>query len=84
MGPTQPPLQQVPGAPFLGIKQPGHEDDHSHPSSTKIKNAWSYASIPHTPSWHGTYLCTKTTSPSYLSLPTALLTISFYTIQVKL
>jgi hypothetical protein len=31
--PTQPPIQWVPGAISLGVKQPGHEADHSPPSS---------------------------------------------------
>jgi hypothetical protein len=36
-GPTQPPIQWVPGALSLGVKRPGHETDHSHPSSAKVK-----------------------------------------------
>jgi hypothetical protein len=28
------------------IKQPGHEADHSSPSSAEVKNAWNYTSIP--------------------------------------
>jgi hypothetical protein len=31
--PTQPPIQWVPGALSLGVKWPGHEADHSPPSS---------------------------------------------------
>jgi hypothetical protein len=31
--PTQPPIQWVPGALSLGVKRPGREVDHSHPSS---------------------------------------------------
>jgi hypothetical protein len=30
----------------LGVKRPGREADHSPPSSTDVKNAWSYTSIP--------------------------------------
>jgi hypothetical protein len=30
----------------LGVKQLGCEVDHSHPSSAKVKNAWSYTSTP--------------------------------------
>jgi hypothetical protein len=37
LGPTQPPIQWVPGAPSLGVKQPGREADHSPPSSAEIK-----------------------------------------------
>ena len=29
------------------IKQPGHDVDHSHPSSAEVKNEWSYTSAPH-------------------------------------
>ena len=30
----------------LGVKRPGREFDHSHPSSAMVKNEWSYTSIP--------------------------------------
>jgi hypothetical protein len=37
----------------LWVKRPGHEVDHSHPSSAEVKNAWTYTSNPHkTPSWN--------------------------------
>jgi hypothetical protein len=29
---------------FPGVKLPGHEADHSPPSSAEVKNAWSYTS----------------------------------------
>jgi hypothetical protein len=29
-----------------GVGHPDHEADHSPPSSTKVKNAWSYTSAP--------------------------------------
>jgi hypothetical protein len=32
-GPTQPPIQWVPGALSLGVKWPGREADHPPPSS---------------------------------------------------
>jgi hypothetical protein len=35
--PTQPPIQGVPGALSLGVKRLGCEDDHSPPSSAKVK-----------------------------------------------
>jgi hypothetical protein len=38
LDPTQPPIQGVPGALFLGVKQLGHEADHSCPSSAEVKN----------------------------------------------
>jgi hypothetical protein len=36
-GPTQPPIQWVPGALSLGVKRPGREADHSPPSSAEVK-----------------------------------------------
>jgi hypothetical protein len=45
LGPTQPPIQWVPGALSLGVKQPRHKADHL-PSSAKVKNAWNYTSTP--------------------------------------
>jgi hypothetical protein len=44
LGPSQPPIQGVPGALSLGVKQPGREADHSPPSSAEVKNACSYTS----------------------------------------
>jgi hypothetical protein len=46
LGPTQPPMQWVPGALSLGVKRPEREADHSPPSSAEVKNAWSYTSTP--------------------------------------
>jgi hypothetical protein len=46
LGFTQPPIQWVPGVLSLGVKRPGREADHSHPSSAEVKNAWSYTSTP--------------------------------------
>jgi len=37
LGPTQPPIQWVPGALYLVVKRPGHEADHSSPSSAEVK-----------------------------------------------
>jgi hypothetical protein len=37
LGPTQPPIQLVPVALSLGVKQPGREADHSPPSSAEVK-----------------------------------------------
>jgi hypothetical protein len=53
LGPTQPPIQWVPGAFTLRVKRPGREADHSPPSSVEIKNACMYTSTPNTSSWHG-------------------------------
>jgi hypothetical protein len=37
LGPTQPPIQWVPGAVSLGVKWPGCEADHSLPSSADVE-----------------------------------------------
>jgi hypothetical protein len=37
LGPTQPPIQCIPGALSLGIKRPGREADHSPPFSVEVK-----------------------------------------------
>jgi hypothetical protein len=37
LGPTQPPIQWVPGALSLEVKRPGRESDHSPPSSAEVK-----------------------------------------------
>jgi hypothetical protein len=46
LGPTQPPVQWVTGALSLGIKWPGHEAEHTLPSSAEVKNVWSCISTP--------------------------------------
>jgi hypothetical protein len=46
LGPTQPPIQWVSWALSLGVKQPGHEADHSPPCSAEVKNVWHYTSTP--------------------------------------
>jgi hypothetical protein len=46
LGPIHPPIQWVLGVLSWGIKQLGHEADHSPASSAKVKVAWSYTSTP--------------------------------------
>jgi hypothetical protein len=46
LGPTQPPIQWVPGAPSLEVKRSRREADHSPPSSAEVKKAWSYNFTP--------------------------------------
>jgi hypothetical protein len=53
LGLTQPPMQWVPGAVLPGVKQQGHEADHSPPSSAKVKNRGAVPSLLHTSSWRG-------------------------------
>jgi hypothetical protein len=44
MGPTQRPIQWVPGSFPRGVKRPECEVDNSPTSSAKVKNEWSYNS----------------------------------------
>jgi hypothetical protein len=57
LGPTQPPIQWVPGTFSLAVNRPGREADHSPPSSAEVKE-WVelYFHSPNTPSWRGTQL----------------------------
>jgi hypothetical protein len=45
-GPTQPPIQWVPGPLSPGVKRLGREADHSLPTSAEAKNKWIYTSTP--------------------------------------
>jgi hypothetical protein len=44
LGPTQPPIQWIPGALSLGVKRPGREADNFLHLAPRSKNAWSYTS----------------------------------------
>jgi hypothetical protein len=46
LGPTQPPIQWVPWTLSPGVKRPGHEADHSPPTSAEVKKMWIYTSTP--------------------------------------
>jgi hypothetical protein len=46
LGPTQTPIQWVPGALSSGVKRQGREADHSSPASAGIKKIWIYTSTP--------------------------------------
>jgi hypothetical protein len=57
LGPTQPPIQWVPGTLSLGVKRPGREAVHSPPSSAEVKECVElYLHSPNTPSWRGAQL----------------------------
>jgi hypothetical protein len=47
LGPTQSPIQWVMGTISPGIKRPGHETNHSPPSSAKVKNGGAIPPHPH-------------------------------------
>jgi hypothetical protein len=44
LGSTQPPIQFVPGALYLGVKRPGREADQSPPTTAEAKKTWIYTS----------------------------------------
>jgi hypothetical protein len=46
LGPTQPPIQWVPGAVSPGVKRLEREADHSPPTSAKVKKMCIYTSTP--------------------------------------
>jgi hypothetical protein len=46
LGPTQPPFQWVLRALSPWVKRPGHETDHSSPTSAEVKKIWIYTSTP--------------------------------------
>jgi hypothetical protein len=37
---------------FQGVKRPGREADHSHPTNTEVEKCGSIYPFPNTPSWH--------------------------------
>jgi hypothetical protein len=57
LGPTQPPIQWVPGALSLGVKRLGRESGHSPASSAEVKE-WVelYLHFPNMPSWRDAQL----------------------------
>jgi hypothetical protein len=46
LGPTQPPIQWVPGVLSPGVKRQGREAHHSPPASAEVKKMWIYTSTP--------------------------------------
>jgi hypothetical protein len=48
LGPTQSPIQWIPGALSLGVKRQGREVDHLPPASAEVKKTWTYTCTPHT------------------------------------
>jgi hypothetical protein len=51
LGPTQPPVQWVPG-----VNTPGRETDHSPSSNAEAKNGGAMYPLPHTASWRSALL----------------------------
>jgi hypothetical protein len=50
LGPTQPPIQWVPGAVSPWVKRSGHEANNSPSSSGEVKNGGAVLPYPHTSS----------------------------------
>jgi hypothetical protein len=53
LGPTQPPIQWVPGALSSRVKRQGRQSDHSPPPSAEVKNGGALPRISYTSSWRG-------------------------------
>jgi hypothetical protein len=67
LGPTQSPIQWVPGVLSLEVKRTGREADHSPPSSAEVKECVElYLSSSNAPSWPGAQLKKKTQGQLYL------------------
>jgi len=60
LGPTQPAIQWVPGAPSPGVKQVGYEADHSPPLLLRQKVCENITGPPYEKTWHcGLFICTS-------------------------
>jgi hypothetical protein len=69
LGLTQPPIQWIPRALSLGVKQLGCEADHSPPSTAKVKECVElYLHSANTPSWRCAQLKRKAQGQLYLYL----------------
>jgi hypothetical protein len=53
LGPTQPPIQWLPGPPSPGVKRQRLEADHSPSSSAEVKNGGAIPLLPDISSWSG-------------------------------
>jgi len=72
VGPTQPPIQWVSGALYVGLKRLGRKADNSLASSADVTNTSTYTSTPpiHTPSRRGAQI--KQVSVIRLGIPVPL------------
>jgi hypothetical protein len=52
LGPTQPPIQCVPGAVSPGVKRPGRKGYYSPPPSADVKDGGALPPLRNTCSWH--------------------------------
>jgi hypothetical protein len=51
LGPTQPPIQWVPGSLSPGLRRQGRKAGRSAPSSAEVKNGGAISPLSHTSSW---------------------------------
>jgi hypothetical protein len=78
LGPTQPPIQSVPGALSSSVTGQGREADHLPPSSAEVKNG---GAILYSPIRHGmvlNYLSTRTTLAFLLLFSSSTITNAAY------
>jgi len=65
--PTEPPILWVAGSLSLGVERPGHEVDHSLPSSAEVEECVElYLHSPNMPSWRGAQVKKSTGTIFYL------------------
>jgi hypothetical protein len=76
LGPNQPSIQWVLWDVPAVVEQQEREADHSPPSSAEVKNGGAVPSLPHTPSWCGTFLGTGTTSPDFFTFAISILQLA--------
>jgi hypothetical protein len=76
LGPTQSPIQRVPGPLSLSVRHPGHEAHHSRPSSAEVKNAWSCTSTSSV-RLHGVVLILKKHKFSFFSYNGTICIVNF-------
>jgi hypothetical protein len=55
LGPSQPPIQCVPGETSQEVKRPGSKADHSPQSNADAKNGGAIPPLPHMFSWHSKF-----------------------------
>jgi hypothetical protein len=67
LGSTQPLIQWIPGALFLGVKWPGCEADHSPHLVPRSRMHGAVPLLPNVLSWHGTKLRKKKMHRDYFT-----------------